>query len=81
MKKVIALSTVLAFGALGMACDGGTAPNGNGNANKPANTSTPAPVNTATPATTAPNTNGGTTAPNTNGAPKMNTNTNTDKKP
>lgn len=51
MKKVIALSTVLALGALGMAC-GETAPNANtGNTNKPANTSTPAP---ATPAATTP---------------------------
>lgn len=76
MKKVIALSTVLVFGALGMACDGGTAPNGNGNTNKPVNTTTPAPVNTATPApvnTTGTNTTGtNTTGTNT----KMNSNTN-----
>jgi hypothetical protein len=49
MKKVIALSTVLALGALGMAC-GDTAPNTNSTNVKPANTATPAPVNTATPA-------------------------------
>lgn len=78
MKKVIALSTVLVFGALGMACDGGTAPNAN-NGNTKMNTSTPAPVNTATPATTAPNTNGSTTAPNTNVKPMTNANDN--KKP
>lgn len=78
MKKVIALSTVLVFGALGMACDGGTAPNGNGNTNKPATNATTAPT-VAPPAT---NSNMNTTAPSTNtNAPKMNTNTNTDKKP
>lgn len=75
MKKVIALSTVLAFGALGMACDGAPGTNNsNGNTNKPVNTSTPAPVNTATPAT---NMN---TAPS-NANIKPITNANDNKKP
>jgi hypothetical protein len=77
MKKVIALSAVLVFGALGMACDGGAAPNANnGNTTKPANLSTPTPAATMAPA----NTGNMNTAPmNTNGG-KMNSNTNTDKK-
>jgi hypothetical protein len=77
MKKVIALSTVLVFGALGMACDGGAAPNANNGNTKMTNVSTPAPVNTATPVTTAPNTNGGTTNANV----KPMTNANENKKP
>jgi hypothetical protein len=83
MKKVIALSTVLALGALGMACDSGPANTTSNNTNKPA---TPASTPASTPATTAPNTNGGTTAPNTNGAkpadsPAKMDNTNANKKP
>jgi hypothetical protein len=78
MKKVIALSAVLVFGALGMACDGGTAPNANnGNTTKPANLSTPTPAATLAPATNG-NMNGGstTTAPNTNGGKMSNGNMN-----
>jgi hypothetical protein len=78
MKKVIALSAVLVFGALGMACDGGTTPNTNGNSNKtPANVSTPVAVNTSTPMNTTPANTTGTNTTGTN--TKMNSNTN-DKK-
>jgi hypothetical protein len=77
MKKVIALSAVLVFGALGMACDGGNAPNANNGNTTKMNTSTPAPVNTATPMTTAPNTNGG----GMNANVKPMTNANDNKKP
>lgn len=53
--KLIALSTLLALCALGMACGGATAPNNATNASntKPANTTNAAPANTA-PANTAP---------------------------
>jgi hypothetical protein len=74
MKKVIALSAVLVFGALGMACDGGAAPNANNGNTKPANLSTPTPA-----ATLAPPTNMNTAPSNMNAKP-MNSNTNTDKK-
>jgi len=78
MKKVIALSTVLVFGALGMACDGGAAPNANNGNTKPANLSTPTPAATLAPANTG---NMNTTGTNTTGTntTKMNSNTN-DKK-
>ena len=74
MKKVIALSSVLALGALGMAC-GETAPANNANANKPANTNAANTVANAAntvsnaantvankPANTAANTTANTTA-------------------
>jgi len=83
MKKVIALSTVLALGALGMACDSGPANTTNANANKPATSPTTAP--TTAPVTTAPNTNGAPTsnsnAPKTADSPAKMDNTNANKKP
>ena len=51
MKKIIALSSVLALGALGMAC-GGAAP-ANNSTNKPANVTNVAPATNVTPATKA----------------------------
>ena len=78
MKKVIALSTVLVFGALGMACDGGTADNKNTNTNKPATNATTAP--TVAPPVTNTNTNSTTAPSNANVKPMTNANANTKDK-
>jgi len=81
MKKVIALSTVLVFGALGMACDGGTAPNANNGNAKPANLSTPTPAATMAPVNTTGTNTTGTNTTGTNTTKMGNGNSNTDKKP
>lgn len=64
MKKAIAISTLLALGALGMAC-GGEAPMANNTANKANNA---APANT-TPANTAPSNAAPSNAAPSNAAP------------
>lgn len=81
MKKVIALSTVLALGALGFGCDSG-APANNANTG---NTAKPSPAATTPAATPAASPAGNSTTPNSNAKPMDNTNAkpmdNTNAKP